>query len=76
MSHTAYYYTVTNFGNLNALTETPVASFNLEILVVPIIAFIVQTFFAHRAWAIDNNHWPLAIGIQAFSIIQLVFGIS
>lgn len=76
MSHTAYYYTVTNFGNFLVLNEPPVFSFNLEILLVPILAFIVQAFFAHRAWAIDNSHWPLAVGIGAFAVIQLVLGIS
>jgi hypothetical protein len=76
MSHTAYYYTVTNFGNFIVLDEPPVFSFNLEILIVPILAFIVQTFFAHRAWAIDNKQWPLSVGIETFAVCQLVFGIS
>lgn len=75
MSHTAYYYTVTNFGNFDALDQPPVVSFNLEILLVPIIAFITQTYFAHRAWAIEKNNWPLALSIQAFTILQLIFGI-
>lgn len=76
MSHTAYYYTVTNFGNFLVLDQPPVFSFNLEILIVPILAFIVQTYFAHRAWDIDHKQWPLSVGILTFAVLQLVFGIS
>lgn len=76
MSHTAYYYTVTNFGNFPILGEKPVFSFNLEILIVPLLAFIVQSYFAHRAWSIDRSHWHVAVAIETFAVAQLIFGIS
>lgn len=76
MSHTAYFYTVSNFGNFAALDEKPVFSFNLEIGIVPILAFIVQTYFAHRAFAIDNRSWPLAVAIQTFAVAQFILGIG
>lgn len=76
MSHTAYYYTVSNFGNFNALAEKPVFSFNLEIGIVPILAFIVQSYFAHRAFSIDNRQWPLAVAIEFFAVAQFVLGIG
>ncbi|KAF8321289.1 hypothetical protein DL93DRAFT_2093924 [Clavulina sp. PMI_390] len=75
MSHTAYYYTVTNFGNFLALDEPPTFSFNLEILIVPILAFIVQSYFAYRAFSIERKHWPLSVGVMIFAVLQLVAGI-
>ncbi|KAF9512043.1 hypothetical protein BS47DRAFT_1115866 [Hydnum rufescens UP504] len=76
MSHTVYYYTVTHFGDYLALTTKPTWSFNLEILIVPIIALIVQWFFAYRAYSIDRNNWPLALTIATLAVIQLGFGIA
>lgn len=76
MSHTVYYYTVTHFGDYLALTTKPTWSFNLEILIVPIIALIVQWFFAYRAYSIDRSNWPLALTIATLAVVQLGFGIS
>jgi hypothetical protein len=76
MSHTTYYYAVSNFADYGALAGKPVFSFNLEIVVVPILAFIVQSYFAYRAFANDSRQWPLCAGIEVLTLTQLVLGIS
>lgn len=78
MSHTAYFYTVSNFGNFRALDEKPVFSFNLEIGIVPILAFIVQSYFAHRAFAVERSRRSLVLSacIEGLAVAQLVLGIA
>ncbi|KAF8337613.1 uncharacterized protein EI90DRAFT_3119053 [Cantharellus anzutake] len=76
ISHTVYYYTVTHFGDYSSLTTTPAWTFNVEVGLVPLLALIVQLYFAHRSWSIDRKSWPLALAISALAFIQFGFGVA
>jgi hypothetical protein len=76
ISHTVYYYTVTHFGDYSSLTTTPAWTFNVEVGLVPLLALIVQLYFAHRSWSIDRKSWPLALAISALAFIQFGFGVG
>ncbi|KAJ1299505.1 hypothetical protein OPQ81_007335 [Rhizoctonia solani] len=83
--HMEYYYGIRNHGNPSALA-TSIWSFNMQLGITPIITFMVQGYFAKRAWHFtrqvrSNLISPrvtqitgLFIGI--LSIAQLAFGMA
>ncbi|KAG2145836.1 hypothetical protein DEU56DRAFT_910117 [Suillus clintonianus] len=52
--HCMYYYLVTNFGNINALTEI-VWSFKAQIVVDVLIVYAVHLLYLYRIWIISEG---------------------
>ncbi|KIM81812.1 hypothetical protein PILCRDRAFT_491229 [Piloderma croceum F 1598] len=69
-----YYYTISNWGDVIVLIRTT-WSLEVEIVIAPAVAMIVQCFFAIRIWRYSKN-WVLAAIIVILSAVQLGFGIA
>ncbi|CAA7260282.1 unnamed protein product [Cyclocybe aegerita] len=73
ISHTVYYYVITNYNNPIRL-EDMVWSILLEVLFNGLISFIVQAFLLLRVWRLSGNSIPLTVVIAA--LILAGFGCS
>ncbi|KAJ3514888.1 hypothetical protein NLJ89_g2112 [Agrocybe chaxingu] len=73
ISHTVYYYVITNYNNPIRL-EDMVWSILLEVLFNGLISFIVQAFLLLRVWRLSGNNIPLTVVIAA--LILAGFGCS
>ncbi|KAG2145834.1 hypothetical protein DEU56DRAFT_978876 [Suillus clintonianus] len=83
--HCMYYYLVTNFGNINALTEI-VWSFKAQIVVDVLIVYAVHLLYLYRIWIISKGRSraiPMIVGIieilcsgVAIALILTVFRCS
>ncbi|KAK0206186.1 hypothetical protein DFS33DRAFT_1312903, partial [Desarmillaria ectypa] len=73
ISHTVYYYVVTNFSNPAEL-ENLVWSILLEVLFNGFIGFLVQSFLTMRVWRLSNEKVPLTAVIAALVLAE--FGCS
>ncbi|THU88919.1 hypothetical protein K435DRAFT_842013 [Dendrothele bispora CBS 962.96] len=61
-----HHYRVANFGNLGVIAIIP-TPLDVEALLLLVIVFIVEGFFAYRVWKIGNSHWivPVLIALCA-----------
>ncbi|KAJ7087187.1 hypothetical protein B0H15DRAFT_302035 [Mycena belliarum] len=73
ISHTVYWYVITNYSNPAAL-ETLVWSILLEVLFNGLIGLIVQGFLTMRVWRLSNKNIPLTA--IAVSLVLGEFGCS
>ncbi|KAF7301610.1 hypothetical protein MIND_00726500 [Mycena indigotica] len=73
ISHTVYWYCVTNFNNPDALSML-VWSILLEVLFNGLIGLIVQSFLIMRVWRLSNRN--LVLTIFAGSLVLAEFGCS
>ncbi|VDC07099.1 unnamed protein product [Peniophora sp. CBMAI 1063] len=70
-----YYYTVTNFGDYDALLHSAtVWSILVEIGLSTFIALLVQCFFAHRVYILGGKTLVLPIIIVILSLAQFSLG--
>ncbi|KAG1724669.1 hypothetical protein EDB19DRAFT_295636 [Suillus lakei] len=63
--HCIYYYLVTNFGNISALTEI-VWSFKLQIVVDVLIIHAIHLLYVYRIWIVGKGRSraiPITLGI-------------
>ncbi|KAJ7505783.1 hypothetical protein B0H11DRAFT_1976161 [Mycena galericulata] len=56
INHGVYYYTISNFGDLNVLAEPTVWSIVVEIGLSTFVAFMVQSFFAYRVYILGGGN--------------------
>ncbi|KDQ09912.1 hypothetical protein BOTBODRAFT_178647 [Botryobasidium botryosum FD-172 SS1] len=70
-----YHYLIVNFGNFAALVYNT-WSFNIEVVLTPVLAFLVQMFFARRAWLLNRKNYLLSTAIATLAFIQLTFGLT
>ncbi|KAJ8584413.1 hypothetical protein M405DRAFT_866254 [Rhizopogon salebrosus TDB-379] len=54
ITHCVYYYLVTNYANISALTEM-VWSFKLQILIEVLIIYGVHVLYAYRIWIVSKG---------------------
>ncbi|CAE6467625.1 unnamed protein product [Rhizoctonia solani] len=83
--HMEYYYGIKNHGNPSALVRNT-WSFNMQLGITPIITFLVQAYFAQRAWKFARQVRSSLISprvtqitgilIGILSMAQLAFGMS
>ncbi|KAG0698133.1 hypothetical protein DFH29DRAFT_113285 [Suillus ampliporus] len=70
--HCVYYYLVTNYANIGALTEI-VWSFKLQLVIDIVLVYGVQVMYAYRIWIFSEGRsrvLPITVGI----IVVLVSG--
>ncbi|KAF9483932.1 hypothetical protein BDN70DRAFT_873049 [Pholiota conissans] len=73
ISHTVYYYVVTNYNNPNVLDKI-VWSILLEVLFNGLIGLLVQGFLALRVWRLSGNNLPLTVVVGC--LVLAGFGCS
>ncbi|CEL60475.1 hypothetical protein RSOLAG1IB_09668 [Rhizoctonia solani AG-1 IB] len=83
--HMEYYYGIKNHGKSSALARNT-WSFNMQLGITPIITFLVQAYFAHRAWKFARQvrsslisprvTQVIGVFIGALSMAQLAFGMA
>jgi len=67
-----YHYTVTNWGDIVALSLTT-WTLKVQVLIGAIMTLIVQCFFALRIWRLNGKNWVLTGAIVILSLLQLGF---
>jgi len=63
--HCVYYYLVTNYMNVSALTEI-VWSFKLQLIINVLIIYVVHFLYAYRIWIVSKGRsrvLPITLGI-------------
>ncbi|KAJ3906025.1 hypothetical protein F5879DRAFT_683440 [Lentinula edodes] len=70
ISHTVYFYVVTNFSNPTEQAKL-VWSILLEVLFNGLIGFLVQSFLTMRVWKMSNQNKPLTLLIVLFVLGEL-----
>ncbi|KAJ3936905.1 MAG: hypothetical protein NXY57DRAFT_59713 [Lentinula lateritia] len=70
ISHTVYFYVVTNFSNPTEQANL-VWSILLEVLFNGLIGFLVQSFLTMRVWKMSNQNKPLTLLIVSFVLGEL-----
>jgi hypothetical protein len=55
INHGVYFYSITNFGDLNVLGEPTIWSIVVEIGLSTFVAFMVQSFFAYRVYILGGG---------------------
>ncbi|KAJ4492825.1 hypothetical protein C8J55DRAFT_215872 [Lentinula edodes] len=70
ISHTVYFYVVTNFSNPTEQANL-VWSILLEVLFNGLIGFLVQSFLTMRVWKMSNQNKPLTLLIVMFVLGEL-----
>ncbi|KAE9404450.1 hypothetical protein BT96DRAFT_973115 [Gymnopus androsaceus JB14] len=73
ISHTVYFYVITNFDNAEEQNNL-VWSILLEVLFNGMIGFMVQSFLTMRVWKMSNKNIPLTVIIALFVLGE--FGCS
>ncbi|KAJ7637543.1 hypothetical protein DFH06DRAFT_1478555 [Mycena polygramma] len=56
INHGVYYYSISNFGDLNVLAEPTIWSIVVEIGLSTFVAFMVQSFFAYRVYILGGGN--------------------
>jgi len=71
---TAYYYTVSHFGDYPNLGNShwPVG---LVVCFETLLAFVVQVFFARRSWLLNRRQWPISLVTLVLAIWSCVAGL-
>ncbi|KAK0226651.1 hypothetical protein IW262DRAFT_1294826 [Armillaria fumosa] len=67
ITHVLYYYTISHFGDTNAL-ENIVWTLYVKVIFNAITGFLVQSFFAYRIWTFRKNLAVLSV------IVLLILG--
>ncbi|KZT37194.1 hypothetical protein SISSUDRAFT_882538 [Sistotremastrum suecicum HHB10207 ss-3] len=75
MSHAAYWYFVTNYGNPDPF-EFAVWSLILTWMLNILVAFIVQLYFTWRIHQVSGNKWWLTISITTLVLLHCAFGME
>ncbi|KAK0191314.1 hypothetical protein F5146DRAFT_1121575 [Armillaria mellea] len=75
ISHTVYYYVVSNFSN-PAQLENLVWSILLEVLFNGFIGFLVQSFLTMRVWRLSNENVPLTTVIAAMVLAEFACSVA
>ncbi|KAF6762825.1 hypothetical protein DFP72DRAFT_568807 [Ephemerocybe angulata] len=75
ISHTVYYYIVTNYGNPNSLGHL-VWSILLEVLFNGFIGLLVQGFLALRVWRLSNENIPLTVTVVALVLAEFASSVA
>ncbi|KAJ7781603.1 hypothetical protein B0H16DRAFT_1878275 [Mycena metata] len=73
ISHTVYWYVITNYSHPDALSKL-VWSILLEVLFNGLIGLIVQSFLAMRVWRLSNRN--VALTAVTSSLVLAEFGCS
>ncbi|KAJ3734439.1 hypothetical protein DFJ43DRAFT_1062714 [Lentinula guzmanii] len=75
ISHTVYFYVVTNFNNVSEQANL-VWSILLEVLFNGLIGFVVQSFLTMRVWKMSNQNKPLTVLIVLFVLGELTCSVA
>ncbi|KAF7359922.1 hypothetical protein MVEN_00718100 [Mycena venus] len=75
INHGVYFYSITNFGDLNILTEPTVWSITVEVGLSTFVALMVQTFFAHRVYILGGGKKLLPCIIMFLTLTQFAMGL-
>ncbi|KAL5483634.1 hypothetical protein ACEPAI_8866 [Sanghuangporus weigelae] len=75
ISHTMYFYMVTNFTNLLTITD-PTWSLCLHVIVTTFSDFIVRLFYARRVWIMSKRNWFLTSGVLIFTSVTFISGLG
>ncbi|KAJ7702078.1 hypothetical protein B0H16DRAFT_1902513 [Mycena metata] len=79
INHGAYFYTISNFGDLEVLAEPTVWSIIVEIGLSTFVAFMVQSFFAYRVYILGGadkgKSLILPCVIMVFTCAQFAMGL-
>lgn len=68
ISHTMYFYTVTNFNNPLQMAHVT-WSIMAHIAVTGVSDVIVRSIFAYRVWRVSQEKWWLVVAIQVPSLV-------
>ncbi|KAJ8584407.1 hypothetical protein M405DRAFT_866251 [Rhizopogon salebrosus TDB-379] len=74
ITHCAYYYLVTNYANISALTEI-VWSFKLRVLFEVLIVYGVNVLYAYRVWIVSKGR-SRVLPAAVCMIITLASGVA
>ncbi|KAF7301921.1 hypothetical protein MIND_00758100 [Mycena indigotica] len=76
INHGMYYYSITNWGDLDVLSKPTVWSVIVEIGLSTLIALMVQTFFAYRVYILSGGKkLLLPCIIMTLTLAQFAMGI-
>ncbi|KAG1733079.1 uncharacterized protein EDB91DRAFT_655279 [Suillus paluster] len=70
--HCVYYYLVTNYANVSALTDI-VWSFKLQIIINVLLIYSVQAMYAYRIWIFSKGR-SRTVPITVWIIVVLISG--
>ncbi|KAG5718815.1 hypothetical protein E4T56_gene2669 [Termitomyces sp. T112] len=71
ITHTLYYYMISNFGNYLALVF-PTWSLIAQTYVTSISDLIIRCIFGRRVWLMTDRSYPIAICIASMSLLTFV----
>ncbi|KAI0799680.1 hypothetical protein BC629DRAFT_1591843 [Irpex lacteus] len=71
VSSTLYYYTITNYANIAALTTQNLWAATTYYIITGLMEFIIRGVFTWRVWKLSNQNWLLAPAIVVMSLVDL-----
>ncbi|KAF7356484.1 hypothetical protein MVEN_00981500 [Mycena venus] len=76
INHGVYFYSISNFGDLNVLAEPTIWSIVVEIGLSTFVAFMVQSFFAYRVYILGGGKkLLLPCIIMVLTLAQFAMGL-
>ncbi|KAH8110201.1 hypothetical protein DFH11DRAFT_814143 [Phellopilus nigrolimitatus] len=75
IAHVLYFYLVTNFTNLSAITAST-WSLCLHVAITTISDFLVRSYYTRRVWIMSRQNWFLMLGSATFTFATFVSGMG